>query len=353
MTSVETLVDRLASIRSALHSVANAWRPGELPEAPPPYLVTGLGLSQVPARLLVAQLGEFGLAAEYVPPSEFVTHSSSKHSGTLVLFSQELSPNARFVLWHQPNFQRMIVFTSLVPDATAPTDDARRMLADAVARNACCVTLPPREECGFLLRVVGPAVAALAGMRWAHELRGQSITHEWLSSIADQYAYPSPNIDHCDTLVQNGAIDPVALIASGRYGAACYGFKWKLLEALHIFEPPMWDILQVAHGPFQSLYEKSHTLIVLERSSRAHEQGLTQHLCEMVAPDRHRILTLRAKMPGLCSWFEHDAQLNALIVATLRQHPIDLTNWPGKGTDGALYGLTAEPEQFSGFASAG
>jgi hypothetical protein len=39
------------------------------------------------------------------------------------------------------------------------------------------------------------------------------------------------------------------------------------------------------------------------------------------------------------SWFEHDAMLNQLVIATLRERPRDLVDWPGKGADHALYML--------------
>ena len=48
------------------------------------------------------------------------------------------------------------------------------------------------------------------------------------------------------------------------------------------------------------------------------------------------------RLPGPLGWFEHDARLDARLLATLRKHPIDLVNWPGHGHDGPLYGIKPE-----------
>lgn len=340
-----------ATLRAALDvltQASNELRP--LGSADGPVWVTGGGMSEGPARYLVALLTARGVLAEYVPLSEFVATEiagsqavgpSAHRAGTLVLFSQGLAPNARFPLLHTQRFRRSILLTSVTPTQkqTAGQPGTADFAAAAQARGVQVLTLPPPDEEGLLLRVVGPAVQALAaawlaGVLWADLQRVPSVYTDVLD--------PDLPPDLC--LRVGDDLPPVALIASGRYASACFGLRWKLLEGLQLPDPPIWDLLQVAHGPLQSIWQRPQTLVLLTRAAAPHEAALQAALMQVFQPPRHRVLSLAAHaLPGLLAYFEHDAQLNRLVHAALesdspRSPAIDLIDWPGRGFDGPLYG---------------
>jgi creatinine amidohydrolase len=62
----------------------------------------------------------------------------------------------------------------------------------------------------------------------------------------------------------------------------------------------------------------------------------------MLDPERHRLVTLAATLPGFLAIFEHEACLGALVLAALEHAGIDPSRWPGRGADGPLYELRAE-----------
>lgn len=340
--TVAQLEQRLASLpgtlRAALSTLASSGL-APLADAEGPVLVTGGGMSEGPARYLVALLAAAGRAAAYVPLSEFVAPSVPLAGGTLVLFSQGLAPNARYPLLHLGQFRRTLVVTAVAPSPTSAKDGEAKgvsgIAARAQAQGATIVTLPPAEEDGLLLRIVGPAVHALCAAYLA------GVPHEQLASVPAVYEAPADAAT--DSLLHKGELLPIALVASGRYADACFGLRWKLLEGLHVPDPPIWDILQVVHGPFQSLWHHAQTLVVLGRDDAPHEAPLTARLDAVLAKPRHRVLRLPAtRLAGLLAYFEHDAQLNRLVLRAIAERGVDLVSWPGRGYDGPLYLLAPD-----------
>jgi hypothetical protein len=322
--SAQLLSERLRALPDHLRAVRDAV-PRDLLRDAQRVVVTGGGLSEGPARFLVALLRQrLGLSADFVPQSEFAVRAPSDLApmgDTLVLFSQGLAPNARLPLPHASRFRETVVFTSV----TAPVPGVRT------------VVLPPLEENGLLLRIVGTAVQCLAAAWMVNRLASDDHS-ALLEQVPDLYRVSSPSV----SLVQDGELPPVALIAAGRYAEYAFGLRWKLLEGLHLPDPPVWDVLQVAHGPFQQLYDRKLTLLALMRPDAAHEAPLFDRLESILRPDRHRLLRLPARLPSPYAWFEHDAQLDALVIDAVTQRQIDLSEWPGKGMDGPLYGVAPE-----------
>lgn len=363
--SARRLGERMASLPSALSEALGVLDQTAMPIAPlssvdAPICVTGGGMSEGPARFLVALLVERGTQAEYVPLSEFVGSAAdpdaaydapSKRHGTLVIFSQGLAPNARFPLLHAQRFRRCLLVTAVDPAAANVGREKQRLTArlaaSAQSRGVQVLTLPPADEEGLLLRVVGPAVHALAAAFLA------GFAPALLRQIPAVYqANQASVLPPCMSLRTDGDLPPVALIASGRYANACFGLRWKLLEGLQLPDPPIWDLLQVAHGPLQSIWTRSQTLLVLQRAAAPHEAPLQGALAAVFCSPRHRIVTLPAShLPGLLAYFEHDAQLNRLVLDGLEHRAalrpgdpapcpaIDLMDWPGRGHDGPLYDL--------------
>jgi len=130
----------------------------------------------------------------------------------------------------------------------------------------------------------------------------------------------------------------VAFVTAGGYGDACRGLAWKWMEGLWTDEPPLWDVLQAAHGPLQQFWEREMTLIAL-CGPPGKAEPLFDRLESVLHPSRHRLVRLHATAPGALAVFEHGAALDRLMVTALEASPRDLSRWPAQGADGPLYGL--------------
>lgn len=289
-------------------------------------VTTGVGCSEGPARLLAGLLAGLGVRSRFVPLSCFVDGAPA--GDRLVVFSQGLSPNATLALGAAGRYARALLLTSL------PSTD-RRLSAHAEA-GLEVVTLPPPAEDGLLLRVQGPAVASLAAWLAAGQIADE-LGLPWLRPAGGLGAA----IDAARGRVQapdSWPEGPLALVTAGEHGALCRGLTSPLVEGLLVPEPPVWDLLSVAHGPFQQFYDGPMTLLAL--SGPETPPGLLDRLATMLVPGRHALLRLAATLPGPLGLLEHQAQLAALLIEGLRRRPRDLARWPGQGCDAPLYGIS-------------
>ncbi len=140
----------------------------------PRFVITGIGTSEGPARLLTYLLSEHaGVAARFLPLSRFAGATLGGALGdaaaVLVVFSQGLSPNAQLALAQGGRFAAVVVYTSV------PDDDAR--VVALRNRGVTVAVLPPGPqsfggpplgvEDRLFLRVLGPAAAQLAAAQLA------------------------------------------------------------------------------------------------------------------------------------------------------------------------------------------
>jgi hypothetical protein len=306
----------------------------ELPEAAS-WTITGAGGSEGPARVLCALL-DAAVHTRFVPLSCFVGGAAAS-GDVLVVASQGLCPNARLALAAQTRFRQSLLLSSLEP-AAADDDDRRRDAQRFVDAGGLLVRHGPGLEPELLVRVVGPAAATLVAMRIAaavvpgsHDLGGLDAVPAAAERAADAGRRAAERLP-------SGVPDTIALVTAGAYPELAHGLRWKLLETLGAGDPPVWDVLQLAHGPFQQFYERPLALFALESPSST-DRALFDRLERMLVPGRHVLVRLRATLPAPLSFFEHDAQLNAIALSLLRRRPRNLRDWPGKGKDGLLYGL--------------
>jgi creatinine amidohydrolase len=133
----------------------------------------------------------------------------------------------------------------------------------------------------------------------------------------------------------------VLLLASGLYREGADNLRLKLVEGLLRPVPPVTDPIEFAHGPFQALAAGPATLLALLRPDAPHERERLARLRSMLAPDRHRLVTLEASLPGFLAIFEHEAMVGALVLAAMEHAGVDPSAWPGRGGDAPLYELSA------------
>jgi hypothetical protein len=290
------------------------------------WVATGAGGSEGPARAFVAALQARGVPARFRPLSSFF--ATADDGAARVVFSQGLSPNARLALRDCP---LLVVVTAVSSDEPGPAGDALRA---ACARGALVISHGPPAEGELLVRIEGPTRATLAGLRLAEQIAGD----EPRSGRLGPAPADLPAAMSAAGQAQTALSGPLALVTAGDGWAFAHGLRWKLLEGLGVADPPIWDVLQVAHGPLQQFYEHRLTLLGLECGGHS---PLFDRLERVLVPQRHRLFRLRARLAHPWSFFEHDAQVNELIIATLGDAPRDLIHWPGKGRDGSLYELSS------------
>jgi creatinine amidohydrolase/Fe(II)-dependent formamide hydrolase-like protein len=315
-----------------------------LPGAARQVVATGLGSSAAQAALLAHLLGERDVAARAVPTGALLEPWRGAERDVLVVFSQGLSPNARLALQAPERWLAVIVVTA----AARPRDAARRA-ALAVLRRAggVVVPLPGGAERGLLLRVAGPLTASAMCFRLADALR------EALTGAADLDRLDAAAIARAMRDAERHAVAlarradpfnrPVVCLASGGYGARCGNLSLKLSEALLLPPPPVVDLLDFAHGPFQQLYDQPTTLLALTRRGATGETRLLTRAAKMLVRGRHRLLRLPATLPGALALFEHEAMLNRLVLEAMTARQLDPADWPGRGRDAPLYAVATPP----------
>jgi creatinine amidohydrolase len=304
-------------------------------------VVTGGGASEGPARYLAALLrNRLALRAGFLPTSAFIAPVAQAADDILIVFSQGISPNARLALRQASQFGGVVLFTGIYPEGRSPE---ARLVSELRQSGALIHVLPPEDESGLLVRTLGPATATLAGLLFAKsvaESLGRPWADEKLASLPDRLATARTRSAEATVgLDPDWPLRPWALVTAGDASDLCEGLRWKWMTALYSPAPPLWDVLQIAHGPLQHFYTEAMTLVALERNNNGDDARLFDRLEKVVVPGRHKLVRLRSEFAGPTAVMDHDAQCNWLLLRTLEGRQVDMSSWPGRGLDGPLYEL--------------
>lgn len=346
-----------AQLRTALVTPASAlpWDAARVRRV----ITTGIGSSAANARLLAALLQEVGLAARFVPLSAFTAGPPQDSvADALVVFSQGLSPNARLALQDVDAWAGVVLVTAVPATASdvAPARDAIPPSGDLASRQAAVAALEARgvvvqriaaaEEYGTLLRVAGPllghaaalqlalAAARAAGRKPAGLLPASIPIDDVCARVA---AAPERLAREHDDLDAAALEAGSALLASGGYAELLSNVRAKIVEGLLLPEPPVWDLLDFAHGPFQQIHARPWTLLALTRTDAPGESALLDRLESMLVGGRHRLVRWQSELSGALALFEHEALADALVLRAIAERGVDQVDFPGRGADRALY----------------
>ncbi|MGH7858466.1 MAG: creatininase family protein, partial [Candidatus Binatia bacterium] len=304
------------------------------------FVLTGVGSSAAHARFLAYLLEEYlGVAARFLPLSSFAgAEQPVGPRDVLVVFSQGLSPNARLALAEPGAWKRVVLVTA-----------AREGLDRLEARGVVIRRIPGENEFGTLVRITGPMCGYWEALRIARDLAVESrLSHSLpdvgVERVCERIARAAEGA--APATADLGWLDgEIAFVTSGGYGALVGNLGYKILEGMLRPLPPVWDLLDVAHGPFQQAFLARAAFLALARAGASREAELLGRLRAMLEPDRHRLIVLEARLPGPFAVFEHEAMLNAILLRFVEERRIDQVNWPGRGDDEPLYGIAriAEP----------
>jgi hypothetical protein len=297
------------------------------------WVVTGIGASEGPARLLVAQLLDAGLCARFQPVTAFLDGATSPAADVLVVVSQQLSPNARIPLERRGRYRAVVLIT-----ASDPVRDAR--CAALKANGVTVLRHPPEEENGLFLRVIGPTLATRMVLHLAASVaaaRGAPVA--WASRLDAIGAAMARARSRVEPVPSEWLFGPTAITTAGDDGSLAVGLRTKLLEALGAPEASLWDLCGLVHGPLQSFFDTRRLVFVLEAKGDRRATMLRKRLAQILDPARHRIHVVEADLPSPLSYFEYAAAFDAIVLHALRERPRDLGDWPSKGQDGPIYEL--------------
>lgn len=315
------------------------------------WWTTGIGSSAANARLLASVLSEeLALPARFVAAATAARPDAGGPDDALVVFSQGLSPNACHALAHPERFGRVILVTAVDPGRSSADRVAR--LEAARAGGVRVLPLPSElgEEDGALARVAGPGVGHVVALalaralarRLGRTLSGCDVPMDRLcarlaaADRAVEAAFPT------STPLPFSPERPLVLLASGGYGERATHLATKVLEGMLLPAPPLWDLLDFAHGPFQQLHDRPALLVLLARADAPQEPALLERLRAMLQP-HHDLRVLRAELPGPLAALDHEAQWNALLLRWQDERGVDPADWPGRERDAPLYELAPEP----------
>lgn len=308
----------------------------------PRVATTGVGASEGPARLLAAELHRAGLAARFEPVTSFLDPADFARlepaSCHLVVFSQGICPNIRIALRRAAAFARTTLVTSVMTNGSTARGSAAELVRQLEDRGARVLRHGPAEERGLLARFVGPAVATLAALRLAGLEPPPGLAARYRTAFSDARASMRRSVDGAAS--NPSTEQQVAFVAAGPTVRLAHGLRWKVLEASGVPDPPIWDALQFAHGPFQQIVSRSLILCALERPQDA---PLFRRFERLLDPHRHRLLRVPGSLPDAWAWFEYDAFVNALCLELGRERHLAVGAWPGAGADGPLYDLDDQP----------
>jgi len=297
---------------------------------------TGIGASEGPARLLASCLSRRHRPVQFVPLSGLVASDHREWirdcgNSCLVVFSQALSPNAQMALEAGKEFETTVLVCG--PDVRVESGSK----SWEVIRHA------PAGETGFLVRVTGPAVASAIALALAQLVTRrpsyeevQSQLRRCADAMEKRLQAAPPEVDFIQ--------QPPAFLVYGKDGIEQnHLLRWTLLECLYNYDPSSWDLLSFAHGAFQNIFDAARTLILPRSTADEAFEPFVARLRDMLGQTRHTLLDVPSELPRPWCVLEHIALVQALVLAHVRRYPRDLGNWPGRGCDGAIYGLSELP----------
>lgn len=338
----------------------------ELPDPAAPFdplrarniVTTGVGSSAAHARFLAHVLSQsLGLPARFSSTGALgAATPPGVLRDALIVFSQGLSPNARFAFERAEDWGAVVLVT-----APAGSDDGgarTSWLGSLRDRGAVIVELSVPAEFGTLVRVVGPMLGFAAALALARSLaRAAGLDAPELAPdprrLVDRVAAAPAALDEvlAKRSVEDLLAEQIVLLASGGYGELIQNLRTKLLEGMLRPLPALWDGLEFAHGGLQQLWPERALLLHLARADRTEDSELAAALAATLEPERHTILKLEAQDAGPAAVFEHEAMLDALLIRWLECSGRDPSVWPAQDRDGPLYdrspALEREPAPFA------
>lgn len=332
------LRERAAAIPERIRSMGSGPTEGLDPAGFARVTTTGVGSSGAHARALASWLAALGVDARSCAPSAFpAEHDGAHHDDLLVVFSQGLSPNVRWAAGGISSWRQVAIVTSAQP---SEVDERGRFAATLEAAGALLIDSGAENEFGTLVRLTGPATAF-----WA----AHSIAQAFGAEPGPGAAAVATTLEHAHDRAEANArplgkllgTRSAVWLAAGANLDATDNLRLKWAEGLYRTVPPVTDLLDFAHGPFQAIYDEEAIILLLSRRDSPHREA-EKRLGSLLVPERHELVRLEASLEGAAAILEYEVIANAFLLAALEHSGIDPAQWPGKDGDDALYSFGTE-----------
>lgn len=308
-----------------------------LPDLSGKILISGVGSSEAHARFLQYWLTELlQLNAQFVS-FELLLRSlpnPSAGEGSLVIFSQGLSAQARRVLETRNRYSSCTLFTSCTSAGLeqAGKHEVAELLRKLQDEKTALVTYPLESEFQVLMRVVGPFFGFYAVSTLLRAMRAKipaPPTSDLLAALqrARTAAAEMPRLP-----------EAVGIVVSSPDSLYSQNLGFKLLEGCYF--PPIFcgDFLHFPHGPFQCAVKRKAHLLLLSGGDEF-ERSLQARCGEMLESAGLTFTRFTSVLPPILRMLEYEMFLNEIVLREIKLRKINQREWPGKGLDGPLYNL--------------
>lgn len=318
------------------------WRPGH-----GGVIATGVGSSEAHARYLVGLLRQHAsVPAWFEPLSAFLDPGfpgPATAGRTLVVFSQGLAANAQVALERRRDFASVVVMTSATVEGQdrAGRTERAAILRRLAAEGSRVERFPLEDEYAILVRLIGPLCGFAAAWRLASCVKGHSLgpARDLVEQLDAWAAGPWSHRMLAGIEEALEAHRAGFVVATGPgLGGCAENVVAKFVEGLYWRGPRVVDLLGLAHGPLQQLVAAPEPAWVLG------DDALARRAESVLAGAGLR--ARRVPMPGAADVAPLAAELllNPVLVGLARRLGVDQVNWPGKGMDGGLYGISTRED---------
>jgi hypothetical protein len=336
----QLLRERARSIPPLLDEWLRAGHPVVLPHlGPSHFVVTGTGSSEAHGRYLTWLLNGFTPhTAEFRPLSAFL-QTNHRSPSILVVFSQGISPNATYPLRQACNFNHLVLFTSATSEGLRHSGKKERaaFLDELTRAGASVIRFPLEDEYTTLLRLIGPMAGYLAAAGFVAGL-DQNTLPPLAPNLIDLLQRAPTGLPEDLQKTSPGDLAGSQIIAADPVTLFAQNLAYKFLEGLFLPAPPVWDIFQYAHGPFQQNMTARHPVFLLTGSDPK-EHDCEERILALNESAGGRTWIIRSSLPTPYRILEFEAIFNDLILGAIARWDIDQVNWPGKDLDGPVYEL--------------
>jgi len=332
-------------------------RPRVLPRC---LVTTGIGSSEGHARHLAE------VSARWVgQPARFATTgslSAGPPSGAeadwLVVFSQELSANARHALRHLESWAGVLLVTGLPgeddPELLELRGEERAWLDSMARAGVVQLDLGCGTEDGAPLRVIGARAGYAVGWSVLRSLCARRLRSAGVLDCDPQALHDAQSAAG----VEAGRVFPedvatsaffdadrmLLLVAEGGLLELVEQLSFKIAEGMLRPAPRCVDVTQLAHGPLQSLVGRPASILYLAGpDDEQTEPGWLAALGSTLDPERHDLRVLRSRLRAPFSVLEYEAMLDELVLRVLDESGADRVDRPGRERAAALYERGPDP----------
>jgi 3,4-dihydroxy 2-butanone 4-phosphate synthase/GTP cyclohydrolase II len=300
---------------------------------------TGIGSSESHAKYLMYLIRKYpeikSKNLEFIPLIEFYD-SDRVLNGTLVLFSQGLSPNVQ-IIFEKYNYQSIILFTAI----TIHNKNQKKLqILNKLKENNSnfIINFPIEDEYTTLIRIIGPMCGYLYSFKLIKELLNIQLDKKTKDSLYKLYINNEilvPNEKFIGSLVKNRRVCILCDSESKKYIG---NIQCKFIEGVFFKAFIVCDYFEFVHGTYQNLeYNRNNGIITDIIILKRNREDIISKL-QLMLKD-YNIWILENDLRDELKIVHYEISFNYLISQIMNRLDIDQINWFGKETGKLIYDI--------------